>query len=168
MAVLVFDKRPLWWSKKSVLPCNLAYHPGPVLPPDADVSPQKGFQTRTAGSKKTNRFHLVHHCFSFQGEESNSSANKCLLKVALFSAQLENYDRAIQIYEQVNPIFLKKKSVWPGWAKFCHLGYFLWLVAIFSSKKGRRSHLRLSTQKSSPRKWLLFGLLFQITRILQF
>lgn len=37
----------------------------------------------------------------YQGEESSSSANKALLKVAAFSAQLENYDRAIEIYEQV-------------------------------------------------------------------
>lgn len=37
----------------------------------------------------------------FKGEESNSSANKCLLKVAQHAAQLENYDKAIQIYEQV-------------------------------------------------------------------
>lgn len=37
----------------------------------------------------------------FRGEESNSSANKCMLKVAQYAAQLENYDRAIQIYEQV-------------------------------------------------------------------
>lgn len=37
----------------------------------------------------------------FKGEESNSSANKCLLKVAHYAAQLENYEKAIQIYEQV-------------------------------------------------------------------
>jgi len=37
----------------------------------------------------------------FKGEESNSSANKCMLKVAMYAAQLENYDRAIEIYEQV-------------------------------------------------------------------
>jgi len=37
----------------------------------------------------------------FKGEESNSSANKCLLKVAQYAAQLENYQKAIQIYEQV-------------------------------------------------------------------
>lgn len=37
----------------------------------------------------------------FRGEESNSSANKCLLKVAQYAAQLENYDKAVQIYEQV-------------------------------------------------------------------
>lgn len=32
----------------------------------------------------------------------SSSANKCLLKVAQFSATLEKYDRAIEIYEQVS------------------------------------------------------------------
>ncbi|CAG5135740.1 unnamed protein product [Candidula unifasciata] len=37
----------------------------------------------------------------YKGEESNSSANKCLLKVAQFSATLEKYERAIEIYEQV-------------------------------------------------------------------
>lgn len=38
----------------------------------------------------------------FKGEESNSSANKCMLKVAQYAAQLENYDKAIQIYENVS------------------------------------------------------------------
>lgn len=37
----------------------------------------------------------------FKGEESNSSATKCLVKVAQYAAQLENYEKAIQIYEQV-------------------------------------------------------------------
>ncbi|KAF7991306.1 hypothetical protein HCN44_002868 [Aphidius gifuensis] len=37
----------------------------------------------------------------FRGEESISSANKCLLKVAQYAAQLKNYEKAIQIYEQV-------------------------------------------------------------------
>ncbi|XP_076064935.1 alpha-soluble NSF attachment protein [Oratosquilla oratoria] len=37
----------------------------------------------------------------FKGEESNSSANKCMLKVAMFAAQMENYEKAITIYEQV-------------------------------------------------------------------
>lgn len=30
-----------------------------------------------------------------------SSANKCLLKVASYNAQLEQYQKAIEIYEQV-------------------------------------------------------------------
>ncbi|XP_063873695.1 LOW QUALITY PROTEIN: alpha-soluble NSF attachment protein-like [Scylla paramamosain] len=37
----------------------------------------------------------------FRGEENNSSSNKCLLKVAMYAAQMENYRKAIQIYEQV-------------------------------------------------------------------
>lgn len=37
----------------------------------------------------------------YSGEESNSSATKCLLKVAQYAAQLENYDKAIEIYQQV-------------------------------------------------------------------
>ena len=37
----------------------------------------------------------------YKGEESNSSANKCLLKVAQYSSQMERYEKAIQIYEQV-------------------------------------------------------------------
>ncbi|XP_041260489.1 alpha-soluble NSF attachment protein-like, partial [Onychostruthus taczanowskii] len=32
-----------------------------------------------------------------------SSANKCLLKVAAYAAQLEQFPRAIDIYEQVGP-----------------------------------------------------------------
>ena len=34
----------------------------------------------------------------YEGENSAAMATKCLLKVALFSAQLERYDRAIEIY----------------------------------------------------------------------
>lgn len=37
----------------------------------------------------------------FKGEESNSAAKNCLLKVAQYDAQMEDYDKAIQIYEQV-------------------------------------------------------------------
>ncbi|XP_023439995.1 beta-soluble NSF attachment protein isoform X2 [Dasypus novemcinctus] len=37
----------------------------------------------------------------YKGEESNSSANKCLLKVAAYAAQLEQYQKAIEIYEQL-------------------------------------------------------------------
>ena len=37
----------------------------------------------------------------FRGEESHSSANKCMLKVAEYSATLEKYEKAIKIYETV-------------------------------------------------------------------
>lgn len=37
----------------------------------------------------------------FRGEESNSSANKCMLKVAEYAGKLEQYEKAIGIYEKV-------------------------------------------------------------------
>jgi len=37
----------------------------------------------------------------YEGENSNSAANGCLLKVAQYAAQLEKYDKAIEIYEDV-------------------------------------------------------------------
>ncbi|NXP42110.1 SNAA protein, partial [Leiothrix lutea] len=40
----------------------------------------------------------------YKGEESTSSANKCLLKVAAYAAQLEQFPRAIDIYEQVGAV----------------------------------------------------------------
>lgn len=36
-----------------------------------------------------------------------SSANKCLLKVAMYSAQMEEYAKALEIYEQVRISFEK-------------------------------------------------------------
>lgn len=46
-------------------------------------------------------FHYEQASQYYRGEESTSSANKCLLKVATFSAQMEEYGKAIEIYEQV-------------------------------------------------------------------
>ncbi|RXN22601.1 alpha-soluble NSF attachment [Labeo rohita] len=37
----------------------------------------------------------------FKGEESTSAANKCLLKVATYAAQMEQYQKAIEIFEQI-------------------------------------------------------------------
>jgi alpha-soluble NSF attachment protein len=37
----------------------------------------------------------------YEGEGSTSAASSCLLKVALFSAQLERFDKAIELYEQI-------------------------------------------------------------------
>lgn len=39
-----------------------------------------------------------------------SSANKCLLKVAAYAAQLEQYQKAIEIYEQVSSHILRKRA----------------------------------------------------------
>lgn len=45
--------------------------------------------------------HLEQASDYFRGEDSVSCANRCLLKVAGYSAELENYEKAIVIYEQV-------------------------------------------------------------------
>ncbi|RWS18983.1 protein required for fusion of vesicles in vesicular transport: alpha-SNAP-like protein, partial [Leptotrombidium deliense] len=37
----------------------------------------------------------------YKGEESNTSANRCLLSVARYAAQMEQYQKAIDIYEEV-------------------------------------------------------------------
>jgi alpha-soluble NSF attachment protein len=37
----------------------------------------------------------------YKGEESNSSANKCLLKVAQHAAQMDKFEKAIGIYEDI-------------------------------------------------------------------
>ncbi|XP_039253410.2 alpha-soluble NSF attachment protein-like [Styela clava] len=37
----------------------------------------------------------------YKGEDSTSSANKCWLKVAAYAAQLEQYTKAIELYERV-------------------------------------------------------------------
>jgi len=37
----------------------------------------------------------------YAGEDATSSANGCLQKVALFAAQLEQYERAIEVFEQI-------------------------------------------------------------------
>ncbi|KAM5164637.1 beta-soluble NSF attachment protein isoform 2-T2 [Mantella aurantiaca] len=62
----------------------------------------------------------------YKGEESNSSANKCLLKVAAYTAQLEQYQKAIEIYEQVgtstmdNPLLKYSAKEYFFKAALCH------------------------------------------------
>ncbi|AWP14592.1 hypothetical protein SMAX5B_008584 [Scophthalmus maximus] len=62
----------------------------------------------------------------YKGEESNSSANKCLLKVGHYSAQLEQYPKAVEIYEQVamntmdNPLLKYNAKEYFFKASLCH------------------------------------------------
>jgi len=56
----------------------------------------------------------------YEGENSTSSANGCLLKVAQYSAQLERYDKAIEIFEKV-----AKASVDNNLLKWSVKDYFL-------------------------------------------
>ncbi|KAM9682980.1 beta-soluble NSF attachment protein isoform 4-T4 [Dama dama] len=62
----------------------------------------------------------------YKGEESNSSANKCLLKVAAYAAQLEQYQKAIEIFEQIgantmdNPLLKYSAKDYFFKAALCH------------------------------------------------
>lgn len=58
------------------------------------------FESQTAELDKAMQ-HYEQAAEYFRGEESHSSANKCMLKVAEYAATLENYEKAIKIYEQV-------------------------------------------------------------------
>ncbi|XP_061729532.1 alpha-soluble NSF attachment protein [Cydia pomonella] len=63
----------------------------------------------------------------FRGEESTSSANKCMLKLAQYAAQLEHYDKAVQIYEQIakssldNSLLKYSAKEYMFRAALCHL-----------------------------------------------
>lgn len=48
--------------------------------------------------RKIREYLILKDSYAFQ---FSRSANKCLLKVAQFAAQLEKYQKAIEIYEQV-------------------------------------------------------------------
>uniref|UniRef100_A0A6G1SIM9 Soluble NSF attachment protein n=1 Tax=Aceria tosichella TaxID=561515 RepID=A0A6G1SIM9_9ACAR len=63
----------------------------------------------------------------YQCEESNTSANRCLLNVARYAAQLEQYEKAIQIYESIGQSSLDNNMLKYGAkehflrAGLCHL-----------------------------------------------
>ncbi|KAK7815760.1 hypothetical protein U0070_025220 [Myodes glareolus] len=77
----------------------------------------------------------------YKGEESNSSANKCLLKVAAYAAQLEQYQKAIEIYEQVgantmdNPLLKYSAKDYFFKAALCHF-----IVDELNAKKLLEAH----------------------------
>ncbi|XP_017774815.1 PREDICTED: alpha-soluble NSF attachment protein-like [Nicrophorus vespilloides] len=54
----------------------------------------------------------------FRGEENHSSANKCFLKVAHHVALLENYEKAVEVYEDV-----ARRSVDNSFLKYCTKEY---------------------------------------------
>lgn len=56
----------------------------------------------------------------YEGENSASSTSSCLLKVAQYSAQLEKYDKAIEIFEKIS-----KTSVDNNLLKWSVKEYFL-------------------------------------------
>lgn len=66
-----------------------------VVKDNSSLSSEHLFQKQVASGHVSSLLSLTLHCATF------SSANKCLLKVAAYAAQLEQYQKAIEIYEQV-------------------------------------------------------------------
>jgi len=65
----------------------------------------------------------------FEGESSTSQANTCLLKVAQFSAQLENFQKAIELYEQVAKASLENNLLKWGAKEYLHRGILCHLAS---------------------------------------
>jgi len=65
----------------------------------------------------------------FEGENSTSQANTCLLKVAQFSAQLENFHKAIELYEQVAKASLENTLLKWGAKEHLHRAVLCHLAA---------------------------------------
>ncbi|XP_074648244.1 alpha-soluble NSF attachment protein-like [Tubulanus polymorphus] len=63
----------------------------------------------------------------YKGEESNSSASKCLTKVAHFCAQIEMYDKAVEIFEEIGRNAMDNKLLHYGAKEYffkaalCHM-----------------------------------------------
>jgi len=63
----------------------------------------------------------------YKGEESTSAANKCLIKVAHFCAQTENYQKAIDIFEEIGGVCLNSSLLRYGAKEYffkaalCHM-----------------------------------------------
>ena len=98
----------------------------------------------------------------FRGEESNSSANKCLLKVAQYAAQLENYEKAIQIYEQV---ILPKCLKYFFFHLLLLMLIYFWVVFIFRSLPPPWKVRYLNTARkniSSEQLCVTFALMFSM------
>ncbi|XP_018912288.1 alpha-soluble NSF attachment protein isoform X1 [Bemisia tabaci] len=98
----------------------------------------------------------------FKGEESNSAANKCQLKVAQYAAQLENYDKAIQIYEQVAKASLESSLLKYGAKEYffraalCHL-----CVDVLNAQHAMERYVDLCPAFQDSREYKLLKVLIE-------
>ncbi|XP_057669989.1 alpha-soluble NSF attachment protein-like [Diorhabda carinulata] len=79
----------------------------------------------------------------YRGEDNNSSANKCLLKVAQYAAHFGNYEKAVQVYQEVAYLALgnallqysAKESLFK--AALCHL-----CIDVFNTQQALESYVK--------------------------
>lgn len=98
----------------------------------------------------------------YRGEESNSSANKCLLLVAKYCAQLEQYEKATEIYEQVattsleNSLLKYSAKEYFFRAGLCHL-----CVDLLNGQKAISKYEEMSPAFSDSRECKLLKVLLE-------
>lgn len=98
----------------------------------------------------------------YRGEESNSSANKCMLNVAKYCAQLEQYEKAVEIYEQVatssleNSLLKYSAKEYFFRAGLCHL-----CVDLYNAQKAVSKYEEMNPSFSDSRECRLLKLLIE-------
>jgi len=90
----------------------------------------------------------------FDTENSTSQANTCLLKVAQYSAQLENYQRAIELYEQVAKASLDNNLLKWGAKEHLHRAVLCHLAAedLVGAQKGLENYKNWDVSFQSSRE----------------
>jgi len=101
----------------------------------------------------------------YEGESQTSHANNCLLKVAHFSAQLEKYDKAIEIYERVGASALENNLLKWGAKEHLFKAGLCWLCLgdVISVRKALEKYEGLDHTFNNQRE---FKLLTEITEAL--
>jgi len=90
----------------------------------------------------------------FEGESSTSQANSCLLKVAQYSAQLENYQKAIELYEQVAKASLENNLLKWGAKEHLHRAILCYLASedLIGAQKAIENYKNLDASFQSSRE----------------
>jgi len=101
----------------------------------------------------------------FEGENQPSHANNCLLKVAQYSAQLEQYNKAIDIYERVAANALESNLLKYGAKEHLFKAGLCWLCLgdVISMRKALEKYEGLDHTFSNQREYKLLN---QITEAL--
>lgn len=98
----------------------------------------------------------------YRGEESNSSANKCLLSVAKFCAQLEQYEKAIDIYEQVAASSLESSLLkYSAKEYFFRAGLCHLCVDLLNAQKAVPKYEEMNPSFTDSRECRLLKVLFE-------
>eukprot|EP01133_Synstelium_polycarpum_P006706 gene6706-7799_t len=102
----------------------------------------------------------------FEGENSTVSAHQCLLKIALFSAQLERYEKAIEIYEHVASASLDNNLTQWGCKEYFLRACLCYLASddLVSAERALQRYKDMQASFSSSREYRLLADVIQACR----